>query len=82
MVAPKLRSSGKGPVAAASDPGTFMAEANVLTPAGEVRIRQETLPNAGPGDASKQEGGRWQDLLGNEVQQGQAEQCASGTAAR
>ena len=30
-----------------------------------------TFPHAGPGDASEQEGGRWQDLLRNEVQQGQ-----------
>jgi NADPH:quinone reductase-like Zn-dependent oxidoreductase len=48
-----------------------MAQADVLTPAGEVRTRQGTFPNTGSGDASEQEGGRWQDLLRNEVQQGQ-----------
>jgi len=30
-----------------------------------------TFANAGPGDASEQEGGRWQDLMRNDVQQGQ-----------
>jgi hypothetical protein len=38
--------------------------------------------NARPGDASEHEGGRWQDLLRNEVQQALGERCASGTAAR
>src|SRR5215212_7582940 len=33
--------------------------------------RQGSFRNTGAGDASKQEGGRWQDLLRNEVQQGQ-----------
>jgi hypothetical protein len=43
MVAPKLRSFANGPRATASDPGTFMARADVLTPAGEVRTRQGTF---------------------------------------
>jgi hypothetical protein len=48
MVAPKLRSFADGPVATASDPGRFMAQADVLTPPGEVRTRQGTFPNTGP----------------------------------
>jgi hypothetical protein len=34
------------------------------------RPAQASLANAGPGDASEQEGGRWQDLLRNDVRQG------------
>src|SRR6266487_2351543 len=41
-----------GPVATASDPGTFMAQADVLTPAGEVRTRQGTFPNTGSRQAA------------------------------
>src|SRR5437667_386223 len=39
-----------GPVATASDPGQFMAQAGLLTPAGEVRPRQGTFPHAGSGE--------------------------------
>ena len=33
-------------------------------------VASGTFPNAGPGDASEQEGGRWQDLLRNESNRG------------
>jgi hypothetical protein len=48
MVAPQAAQLRDGPVATASDPGTFMAQADVLTPAVEVRNRQVTFPNTGP----------------------------------